>query len=163
MSEPDETTTPNDPVPRSATGERPEFALALRRGRTRLKGLVANSDEQVRRKLGEILGQCGLAPVFASTVAESGTALARHEVCVALCSDCLADGSYVHILRLAGQSDTKVPVIVVSRTGDWPEYLTAIRCGAFDYLAYPPIAAELQRVIRNALLGSRRQRRLEGA
>jgi len=40
----------------------------------------------------------------------------------------------------------------ISRTGDWPEYLAAIRSGAFDYLAYPPAPGELQRIIRNAFL-----------
>jgi DNA-binding NtrC family response regulator len=72
------------------------------------------------------------------------------------------DGKYVDIVKLVGQSDTKVLVIVVSRTGEWPEYLTAIRAGAFDYLAYPPIPGELQRIIQNAFRERGRQRRLEG-
>jgi DNA-binding NtrC family response regulator len=61
-----------------------------------------------------------------------------------------------------GQSDTKVPVIVVSRTGDWSEYLTAVRGGIFDYLAYPPIPRELQRVIQNAFRECGQQHHLEG-
>jgi hypothetical protein len=44
-------------------------------------GLVVSSDAEVRRKLAEILGHGGLAPVFASTVAESRTALVRRDVC----------------------------------------------------------------------------------
>jgi len=98
---------------------------------------VVSSDEEVRRKLGEILGQCGLAPVFASTVTESGMALAGNEVFIVLCDDCLSDGKYMDIVKLVGQSDTRVLVVVVSRTGEWPEYLTAIRVGAFgDYAAH---------------------------
>jgi hypothetical protein len=46
----------------------------------------------------------------------------------------------------------KGPVIVVSRTGYWPEYYAAIRSGVFDDLPYPPIHGELQQVIRNAFL-----------
>lgn len=165
MSKLDETTAPHDRADRSANDEKPESALALRQREDEvvLKGLLVNSDEQVCQKLAETLGQCGLATVFASTVAESGTALAQHEVCIALCNDCLADGNYEDIVKLVGRSDTKVPVIVISKTGDWPDYLTAIRGGAFDYLPYPPIAGDLLRVIRNALLGYKRQRHLEDA
>jgi DNA-binding NtrC family response regulator len=125
-------------------------------------GLVVSSDEEVRRKLGQILGQCGFAPVFASTVTESGMALAGQEVLIVLCDDCLPDGKYVDIVKLVGQSDTKVRVVVVSQTGEWAEYLKAIRAGAFDYLAYPPIPGELQRIIQNAVRECGRQRLLEG-
>ena len=114
-------------------------------------GLVASSDEEVRRSLAEILAQCELVPLFSSTVAESRMVLSRRKVFIVLSHDLLVDGEYDDIVRMVSQSDTNVPVIVVSRTGDWPEYLTAIRAGVFDYLAYPPIAGELQRIIRNAL------------
>jgi hypothetical protein len=33
------------------------------------------------------------------------------------------------VVEVVEHAETKVPVIVVSRTGDWPEYLTAIRNG----------------------------------
>jgi DNA-binding NtrC family response regulator len=125
-------------------------------------GLVVSSDEEVRQKLGQILKQCGLAPVFASTVTESGMAPAGHEVFIVRCDDCLPDGKYVDIVKLVGQSDTKVLVVVVSQTGEWPEYLKAIRAAAFDYLAYPPIPGELQRIIQNAVRECGRQRLLEG-
>ncbi len=86
-------------------------------------------------------------------------ALAGHEIFIVLCSDRLDEGEYEDIVKLVVRSETKVPVIVVSRTGGWPEYLTAINGGAFDYLAYPPIPGDLQQTIRNALLG--RQMHLE--
>jgi DNA-binding NtrC family response regulator len=149
---------------RNADGKKFEFAFALRRPKNGVmlqlpNGLVVSSDDNVRRKLAETLGQCGLAPVFASTVAESGMALAGHEIFIVLCSDRLDEGEYEDIVKLVVRSETKVPVIVVSRTGGWPEYLTAINGGAFDYLAYPPIPGDLQQTIRNALLG--RQMHLE--
>ena len=166
MSQLHGTTIPYDPATRKANDEKVEFAYALGQRNKEMilklpNGLVVSSDEEVRRKLGEILGQCGLAPVFAFTVAESGIAVAGHELFIVLCDDCLPDGKYVDIVKLVSQSDTKVLVVVVSRTGEWPEYLTAIRAGAFDYLAYPPIPGELQRIIQNAFRECGPQRRLE--
>jgi len=167
MSELHRTTVPYHPATRKASDEKSEFAYALRRRNQDVilqlpKGLVVSSDEEVRRKLGEILRQCGLAAVFASTVSETGMVLAGNEVFVVLCDDCLPDGEYVDIVKLVGQSDSKLPVVVVSRTGEWPEYLTAMHAGAFDYLAYPPVPWELRRIIQNAFRECVRQRCREG-
>jgi DNA-binding NtrC family response regulator len=115
-------------------------------------GLVVSSDAEVSRKLAESLGQSGLAPLFASTVVESRVALAGSEVVVVLCNECLADGTYEDIVNLVRRSHTKIPLVVVSRTGEWPEYLRAVDRGAFDYVAYPPMSGDLQRAIRHALV-----------
>ena len=69
-----------------------------------------------------------------------------------LCDECLVDGGYQAVVEIVKQADTNSPVIVFSRTGDWPEYLAATRAGAYDYLPYPPVPTELSRVIRNAFL-----------
>jgi hypothetical protein len=105
MSEFDETIVPHAPATREANDERFEFAFALprRNKRVMLKfpiGLLASSDGEVRRKIAEILRQCGLPSVLASTVAESGIALAGHEVSIVLCNGCLADGNYEDIVKL---------------------------------------------------------------
>ena len=60
--------------------------------------------------------------------------LAGQEIFVVVCNDRLDDGKYEDIVKLVVRCETKVPVIVVSRTGDWAEYLTAMCGGAFDYL-----------------------------
>lgn len=114
-------------------------------------GLVASSDEDVLQKLAEIMGRCGLATFLALTVTEARRILDHHDVSVVLCDDRMIDGGYDAIVHAAQQSRTKAPVIVVSPTGDWPDYLKAISAGAFDYQAYPPILGELPRAIRNAL------------
>jgi DNA-binding NtrC family response regulator len=125
------------------------------------RGMVVSSDDGVRRRIADLLSQCGLTPVLASTVAESRAALARHKFCVLLCDECLADGDYQVVVEIVKHADTKPPVIVLSRTGDWPEYLAAIRAGAYDYMAYPPVPTELHRVVRNAFLDRDRQQHFD--
>lgn len=136
--------------------ETSEFALAAwQYGKANSKspnGLVVSSDDEVRGRLTESLWHCGLEPVSADTVAESRIALAGHEIFIVLCNEFLADGNYGDVVKLMGMSQTRIPVVVFSRTGEWPEYLRAVVEGAFDYLAYPPISGDLQRVILNALL-----------
>ena len=114
-------------------------------------GLVATSDEGVSQKLAGIMSQCGLATLLAFTVGESWRILFRHRVCLVLCDDLLVDGKYEHILSATRRLGTRTPVIVVSPTGDWPDYLKAISAGAFDYIAYPPIRGDLPRAIRHAM------------
>jgi len=125
------------------------------------EALVVSPDDDVHRKLAEILGHCGFASVLASTVAESRRALAQHDVCLVLCVECLPDGNYQAVVEFVKTFDPNVPVIVVSRTGDWPDYLRAMCVGVFDYLAYPPIPGELRRGIRNAFLQRQRPKNIE--
>src|SRR2546425_312099 len=98
------------------------------------EALVVSPDDEIHRKLTEILGHCGFASVLASTVAESKRALAQHDVSLVLCVEHLADGNYQAVVEFVKKFDSNVPVIVVSRTGDWPDYLRAICVGVFDYL-----------------------------
>ena len=124
-------------------------AVALRQRKKRVilqvpSGLAVSSDDDVRRKLAHVLRQCALAPELACTVAESGMVLAGQEISVVVCNDRMDDGKYEDIVKLVVRCETKVPVIVVSRTGDWAEYLTAMCGGTFDYLVYPPMPGDLQ-------------------
>lgn len=106
-------------------------------------------DDRVRRKLAEVLGECWLAAVLASAVTESARILSAHSVFVVLCLDCMAKGRYGDIEEMADPARTRVPVIVVSRTAE------PVPAGASDYLAYPQIAGDLQRIIRSALYCTR--------
>src|SRR5258708_38269722 len=52
-------------------------------------GMVVSSEDGVRRRLSEILGQCGLTAILASTVAGSQIAFAQHRFCMVLCDEFL--------------------------------------------------------------------------
>lgn len=157
------TTTPHDAGETAETGEHYEFGFPLpQRRKARIleipNGLVVSSDNEVRQKLTEIAGQCGFRAILASTVAETEARLFGYRVFIVVCQDRVADGEYEAVVKIAHQFAPGTPVIVVSRTGDWPEYLTATQAGVFDYLAYPPIPGELERIIQNAFWSARRHR-----
>jgi DNA-binding NtrC family response regulator len=133
-----------------------EFVLPLPRHKEATpklpSGLVVSSDDEVRKTLAESLGECGLESIFSSTVSEGRIAMTGRAVFLVFSEEWLPDGgSYLDIVNWIAGSGTRIPLVVVSRIGDWPEYLRAVASGAFDYVAYPPIRGELRRVIRNAL------------
>src|SRR5690348_18241369 len=95
--------------------------------------------------------QYPMSVFFAFTIHEGKRILERQRVSVVVCDDRLSDGKYEDILTETVQLHLKTPVIVVSPTGDWSDYLKAISAGAFDYLAYPPIRSEERRVGKESL------------
>lgn len=68
-----------------------------------------------------------------------------------LFDDCLHDKGLQSIVEEMGKRPVPVPVIAVSRTGEWHECLAALRVGAFDYMALPPQRDEVKRVLKFAL------------
>src|SRR6516165_3069593 len=114
-------------------------------------GLVVCREQSIRSALSEVLLHCGVAPVFATTVREAVLDIAKRDRTFAVCQDALRDGSYEDFLRIRDAFGSSLPLVVISRTGDWPDYFRAIDHGAYDFLAYPLIPGDLQRIIRYLL------------
>jgi len=130
------------------------FPILARRRESRHSipnGLVVSSEDSIRFSLGETLLLCGIAPVFASNLAQAAPLVAAYDFRFVLCQDSFSDGKYADLLLLQRASQHNSVVIVVSPTGDWPEYFEAMDLGAHDFLAYPLIPGELPRIIRASL------------
>lgn len=117
-------------------------------------GLVVGDNDRIRGVLGEVLLLCGVAPVLTDSLALAARHIVVGEVSFVICQDYLGDSSYTDLLDVQNAVGHSAPLIVVSQTGDWPEYMEAINCGAYDFLRYPLIPGELQRIIRNLLKDS---------
>ena len=114
-------------------------------------GLVISGDFTIRGKVGETLLLCGVAPVFANSLEQAAQRFQAGGLDFAVCQDRLPDGRYKEVLLMQQVFESQFPLIVVSRTGDWPEYFEALDLGARDFLTYPLIPGELQRIVRNVL------------
>lgn len=134
---------PRIPKAFSTIARRPEDPVLIP------NGLVVSPDDSIRGTLGETLLLCGIAPAFASTVGQAAPLIASGNLCVVLTQDTLPDGKYSTLLSLQRALGRLAPLIVLSKTGDWPEYFAAVDLGAHDFLAYPLVPGELQRTIRN--------------
>ena len=126
------------------------FPLLRRTARGRFvvpNGLVVTPDYNMRGNLGEALLLCGVAPIFAASVADASYHLATSSINFIVSEHHLSDGSYTDLLSIARTSVAPSPLVVISPTGDWPDYFDAIDRGAYDFLAYPLIPGELQRIV----------------
>ena len=101
------------------------------------------------------IAEAGRVPVVSHSFEEAQEVMKHEHIQVIICEDHLPDGALEAILRLAKHRRRPIPVIITSRTGEWEEFLMALRQGAFDYLVLPPRREEVSRVLELALADSR--------
>jgi two-component system, NtrC family, response regulator PilR len=122
--------------------------------------LVASSDLEGRRALSNILGNLGVDPLTSSTVRECKELMASERVGLIFCDRLLADGNCYDLLHASRIGRTKARVVVMSSTADWDEFLEAMRLGAFDVIASPCRATDVEWMIIQALRYERTEARM---
>jgi DNA-binding NtrC family response regulator len=123
--------------------------------------LVASSDLEGRRALSNILAKLGVDPLTSSTVRECKELMASERVGLIFCDRLLADGNCYDLLNASRIGRTKARVVVMSSTADWDEFLEAMRLGAFDVIASPCRATDVEWMIIQALRYERTEARRE--
>jgi DNA-binding NtrC family response regulator len=113
--------------------------------------LVVWATPKLREGLAAEIARCGLRPVFCDTLHDARKLLTCCEFDLVLCEDVLPDGASDALLKETSRLKGALPVVVVSRLGDWDAYLSALGAGAFDYVAWPGTPGELDRIVRSAL------------
>jgi len=127
----------------------------------RRKALVLSASQENHAALSAVLVSAGLMPVPCSSMAEARKHIGCDDLSIVFCDDCLRDGDLEVVVHEASSLRNPVPVIAMSRTGEWDEFLEALRIGAFDYLALPPRRDEVERVLTSALGKSRPGNRVQ--
>jgi DNA-binding NtrC family response regulator len=122
--------------------------------------LVASSDLQGRRALSNILATLGADPLTSSTVRECKELIASERVGLIFCDRLLADGNCYDLLNASRSGRTRARVVVMSSTADWDEFLEAMRLGAFDVIASPCRATDVEWMIIQALRYERTEARV---
>lgn len=122
--------------------------------------LVASSDLEGRRALSNILDKLGVDPLTSSSVRECKELIASARVGLIFCDRLLADGNCYDLLNASRGGRTKARVVVMSSTADWDEFLEAMRLGAFDVIASPCRATDVEWMIIQALRYERTEARL---
>ena len=118
--------------------------------------LVVLPSDEYRASLLNTVELAGMVPLSCQSAEEAMEAMNRESLHAVVCEDILPEIRLKSIFDLARTRTNPVPVIVTSRTGEWDEYLKALRLGAFDYLVLPPQCDEVKRVLGLALVEATR-------
>ncbi len=116
-----------------------------------LQALVISHSDETRSALSTALAPTGVVPILCESVSEGCRHLEHEDIKIVICDDGLPDRGLQKIVAEVGKRRIAVPVIATSRTGEWDEFLKALRVGAFDYLYLPSKSEEVARVISSAL------------
>lgn len=120
--------------------------------------LVVTETMAIHQAIASALGECGRAPIVASTAHEAMAILSHHPISLVFCDEELPDGGIYVLIRQQGGFRNRVPVVVISRHDDWNRYLDFLQYGAFDYMLHPLDGREVERMLRNvASLSTSRQ------
>lgn len=120
--------------------------------------LVVCTSEECRQALLDAVAQADMLPILCESLEEAFDAIQQGDIRVVSCDDRLPPLAVEAIVDFAQKQRKPIPVVVTSRTGEWEEFLQALRLGAFDYLALPPRLEEVRRVLGLAVAESRRIR-----
>jgi DNA-binding NtrC family response regulator len=116
-----------------------------------LEVLVTSSELGNRRALIQVLEALSANVTSSSSIQQASEVLSKRPIELVFCDDQLSDGSYRDLLPAArirqGQS---VRVVVTTRTGEWEEYLEAMRLGAFDFIRGPMHPTDVELVVLRA-------------
>src|SRR4051812_39104615 len=116
--------------------------------------LVASSSMEDRTSLMHILDGLELNVISCSALDQAQEVLSRQEVPLVFCDERLSDGCYRDLLASGGNH--KPPRVVVTiRTGEWDEYLDAMRQGAFDAIRFPLQPTDVELVVLRAMRENR--------
>jgi len=105
------------------------------------------------------ISETGKVPLLCHSFEEAQEIMKYEHIQIIICEEHLPAGARAAIFKLAKHRRRPIPVIITSRTGEWEEFLKALRQGAFDYLVLPPRREEVTRVLELALADSRGVRR----
>ena len=101
------------------------------------KIVVISSDSNDLSTLAEILKKQELGPVCASTVSQYRDVLSKQSVGLVFCNSTLSDGDYRDVIAASRSLGSRARIVVTSSQATWPEFLEAVRAGAFDIIPKP--------------------------
>src|SRR5215210_7166765 len=113
--------------------------------------LIIDDEKAIRKTLGEILSYEGYKIDEASD-GEEGLKKFREKIYdVVLCDIKMPKIDGIEFLEKSRESNTDIPIIMISGHGTIETAVEAVKKGAFDYISKPPDLNRLLITIRNAI------------
>ena len=117
-----------------------------------ITAMVVHQNSEILASLKSALERQGMSILQADSRARAIQMLGGQNPAPLVFTDTeLPDGTWADILAEAERASQPVNVIVVARVVDTRFYLETIETGAFDFIAPPFVATDLEYVVRSAL------------
>ena len=113
--------------------------------------LVVDDEADIRELLDLTLARMGLAADCAGSVREAKELLAYGHYKLCLTDMRLPDGAGIDLVRHIGEHCRDLPVAVITAYGSMENAVSALKAGAFDYLAKPVSLEQLRALVKSAL------------
>jgi DNA-binding NtrC family response regulator len=113
--------------------------------------LIVSSRIENRRIVLRALEGLHVNTFSASTIDQALEVLSSHPLAVIFCEERVADGSYRELLASITKTRETNRFIVVLSTGEWEEYLEALRLGAAEVLRSPLQAPDIDIALFHAM------------
>jgi DNA-binding NtrC family response regulator len=115
--------------------------------------LIISCRPENRRMLMRVFEGLPIDGYSASTIAQAREALAARPFSVIFCEERLSDGSYRDLLQFVRASCEATRFVVMLCTGEWEEYLEALRLGAEEVLRCPLQPTDIDLALIHAMRG----------
>lgn len=137
--------------------------MVFLKGEKRTRGelprvLVVDDEADIRELIDLTLSRMGLAADCVGTVGEALAAINQGVYALCLTDMRLPDGEGLDVVRYIGSNSPATPVAVITAYGSTDNAISAMKAGAFDYLAKPVGLDALRTLVRSALPVSRPER-----
>jgi DNA-binding NtrC family response regulator len=109
--------------------------------------LIVSASMENRKALLRILEGLPVDTFVVATIEQAQEVLSRHSIDLICCEESLPDGSYRQLLQPTTAKNKLTRFVVMLRTGEWDEYLEAMRLGVTDVLRCPPQPIEVELVL----------------
>ncbi|WP_079433581.1 sigma-54 dependent transcriptional regulator [Zoogloea sp. LCSB751] len=120
--------------------------------RTRSSGpdvLIVDDEDDIRELLELTLLRLGLASDGAANLAEARRLLGEKRYRLCLTDMRLPDGDGLELVRYISENVRDLPVAVITAFGSMDNAVTALKAGAFDYLAKPVSIDQLRALVKS--------------
>lgn len=113
--------------------------------------LVVDDEEDIRELLDMTLSRMGLVAHCAASLAEARAQLEGNTYQLCLTDMRLPDGEGIELVRYIGEHCKDLPVAVITAHGSMDNAVSALKAGAFDYVAKPVSLEQLRALVKSVL------------
>ena len=111
--------------------------------------LIVSCRPENRKTLARVFDELSINSYVAPTIRDAKELLASQSLSMVFCEERLSDGSYCDLLTNVRATSPEMRFVVMLCTGEWEEYLEAMRLGAQEVLRCPLRPTDIDQAMKH--------------